>query len=335
MKETYMKYIKVVIGLIVAYAVFQILFQTGILNSYYIRIIRQIGIFIISALGLNLILGFTGQFTLGHAAFMSIGAYTSAILTQNFGVPFLLALVAAALTAAALAVLIGYPILRLTGDYLAICTLGFGEIVKVCIQNVDYLGGARGISGIENKSNFTIIFILAALCFAIIMNLIHHSSKGRAILSVKEDEIAAQAMGINTTKYKIIAFAIGCGMAGLAGGLFAHFSQFIDPKSFDFSKSFELMTYVVLGGMGSLSGTIIGTSILIALPEWLRGLSDVMKEYRMLIYAIMLVTMMLFRPQGIMGTKEITVAGMKNFFRKIKKKTSRPTSAEVNKGKEA
>ena len=334
MKETYKKYIKVIIGLLIVYAVFQILFQTGIVNSYYNRIIRQIGIFIISALGLNLILGFTGQFTLGHAAFMSIGAYTSAILTQNFGVPFLLALMASACTAAALAVVIGYPILRLTGDYLAICTLGFGEIVKVFIQNIDYLGGARGISGIANKSNFTVIFFLAVLCFVVIMNLIHHSSKGRAILSVKEDEIAAQAMGINTTKYKIIAFAIGCSMAGLSGGLFAHFSQFIDPKSFDFSKSFELMTYVVLGGMGSLSGTIIGTTILIALPEWLRGLSDFVKEYRMLVYAIMLVSMMLFRPQGIMGTKEVTVEGIKNFFHKIRRKF-RPEVTSATKEKEA
>ncbi len=334
MKETYKKYLKIVLGLLIVYVIFQILFQTGIINSYYNRIIRQIGIFIISALGLNLILGFTGQFTLGHAAFMSIGAYTSAILTQNFGIPFLLSLVAASLTAATLAIVIGYPILRLTGDYLAICTLGFGEIVKVFIQNIDYLGGARGISGIENKSSFTVIFILVAVCFIVIMNLIHHSSKGRAILSVKEDEIAAQAMGINTTKYKIIAFAIGCGMAGLSGGLFAHFSQFIDPKSFDFSKSFELMTYVVLGGMGSLSGTIIGTTILIALPEWLRGLSDVVKEYRMLVYAIMLVAMMLFRPQGIMGTKEITVAGIQNFFRRIRN-MFRPGAAHTKKEKEA
>ena len=334
MKEIRKKYIEVIIGLLIVYAIFQILFQTGIINSYYNRISRQIGIFIISALGLNLILGFTGQFTLGHAAFMSIGAYTSAILTQNFGIPFLLSLVAASMTAATLAIVIGYPILRLTGDYLAICTLGFGEIVKVFIQNIDYLGGARGISGIENKSSFTVIFILVAVCFIVIMNLIHHSSKGRAILSVKEDEIAAQAMGINTTKYKIIAFAIGCGMAGLSGGLFAHFSQFIDPKSFAFSKSFELMTYVVLGGMGSLSGTVIGTTILIALPEWLRGLSDVVKEYRMLVYAIMLVAMMLFRPQGIMGTKEITVAGIQNFFRRIRNMI-RPGVAQTKKEKEA
>ena len=286
MKATYKKYVKTVIGLLIAFVIFQILFQTGIINSYYSRIIRQIGIFIIAALGLNLILGFTGQFSLGHAAFMSIGAYTSAILTKNFNVPFILAILAGALVAALLAALIGYPILRLSGDYLAIATLGFGEIVKVVIQNVDAIGGARGISGIANKSSFSIIFVLAALCFVIIMNLMHHSSKGRAIMSVKEDEFAAQAMGINTKKYKILAFAIGCGMAGLAGGLYAHFSQFIDPKSFDFSKSFELITYVVLGGMGSLSGTVIGTSVLIALPEWLRRLSDVVKEYRMLIYEI-------------------------------------------------
>lgn len=316
-KQTYRKYVVSILVLCVVYAIFQVLFRTGLLNSYYERIIRQIGIFSIAALGLNLILGFTGQFTLGHAAFMSIGAYTSAILTTQFQVPFILAILAGSVMAGVMAAIIGFPILRLSGDYLAICTLGFGEIVKVFIQNVDYLGGARGISAIPSKSNFTVIFILLVLCFAIIMNLMHHSSKGRAIMSIKNDEIAAEAMGINITKYKIIAFVIGCAMAGLAGGLYAHFNLFIDPPSFNFSKSFELMTYVVLGGMGSLSGSLVGTTILISLPEALRGLSAVFKEYRMLIYAFLLIVMMLFKPQGILGNQEITWKKVKAFFRAI------------------
>jgi branched-chain amino acid transport system permease protein len=219
--------------------------------------------------------------------------------------------------AGVLAALIGYPILKLQGDYLAICTLGFGEIIKVCIQNIEYLGGARGISAIPSKTNFTTVFICLVICFAVIKNLVRNSSKGRAILSVKEDSIAAEAMGVDTTKYKMIAFVIGCGMAGLSGGLYAHFNSYIDPPTFNFSYSFTIMTYVVLGGMGSLSGTILGTFILIILPELLRSLSPVMKDYRMLIYAILLITMMLFRPQGIMGTREITWNGAIHFFKSL------------------
>lgn len=316
-KKIYKTYAITFLALIAVYAIFQILGAIGVIDNYNLRLMKQIGIFIIAALGLNLILGFTGQFTMGHAAFMSIGAYSSAIMTKNFNLPFIAALIVGIILAGILAGLIGYPILRLKGDYLAICTLGFGEIVKVVIQNIDYLGGARGISAIPTKTNFAWVFFGAALCFAIIRNLIH-SSKGRAIMSVREDEIAAEAMGINSTKYKMLAFIIGSSMAGLAGGLYAHFNTFIDPVSFNFSKSIEIITYVVLGGMGSLSGSVLGASILIYLPEALRGLSEVMKEYRMLIYAFLLVIMMIFRPQGILGTREISIAGIKKMVSNIK-----------------
>lgn len=318
-KKIYLNYLKTFLGIICIFAVVQILAEVKVIDSYKLRLIRQIGIFVIAALGLNLIIGFTGQFTMGHAAFMSIGAYSSAIMTKNFELPFPLALFAGIIMAGLLAGMIGYPILRLKGDYLAICTLGFGEIVKVVIQNVDYLGGARGISAIPTKTTFGWVFFGSALCFVIIKNLIH-SSKGRAIMSIREDEIAAEAMGINSTKYKMMAFIIGSSMAGLAGGLYAHFNTFIDPVSFNFTKSIEIITYVVLGGMGSLSGSIIGTAILIYLPEALRGLSEVMKEYRMLIYAIILILMMIFRPQGILGTREITIKGIRKMLNNIKKK---------------
>ena len=319
-KTIYTRYIitTAVLALIYVFVIF--LVNQGIISDYLLRLMKQIGIFLIAALGLNLILGFTGQFTMGHAAFMSIGAYGSAIMTKNFNMPFPIALLAGIILSAVLAALIGYPILRLKGDYLAICTLGFGEIVKVIIQNVDYVGGARGISGIPGKTSFLIVFIGAALCYAILKNLIH-SSKGRAIMSIREDEIAAEAMGINSTKYKMIAFVIGSSMAGLAGGLYAHFNSFIDPASFNFAKSIELITYVVLGGMGSLSGTVIGTTILIYLPEALRGLSDIFKTYRILIYAVLLVIMMIFRPQGILGTREISVSNIVKFFKKFNKKS--------------
>ena len=316
-KTIYIQYALTLVVLAITYGLLMFLVNEGIIDNYILRLMKQIGIFVIAALGLNLILGFTGQFTMGHAAFMSIGAYGSAIMTKNFNMPFPIALIVGVILSAILAALIGYPILRLKGDYLAICTLGFGEIVKVIIQNVDYVGGARGISSIPTKTSFLIVFIGVALCYAILKNLIH-SSKGRAIMSVREDEIAAEAMGINSTKYKMIAFIIGSSMAGLAGGLYAHFNTFIDPASFNFAKSIELITYVVLGGMGSLSGTVLGTSILIYLPEALRGLSSVFKDYRMLIYAFLLVLMMIFRPQGILGTREISVANIIKFIKGIK-----------------
>jgi branched-chain amino acid transport system permease protein len=316
-KTIYIKYAITLVVLAMTYGLLMLLVNQGIIDNYILRIMKQIGIFVIAALGLNLIVGFTGQFTMGHAGFMSIGAYGSAIMTKNFDMPFPIALIVGVILAAILAALIGYPILRLKGDYLAICTLGFGEIIKVVIQNVDYVGGARGISSIPTKTSFAIVFFGVVLCYAILKNLIN-SSKGRAIMSVREDEIAAEAMGINSTKYKMISFIIGSSMAGLAGGLYAHFNTFIDPASFNFAKSIELITYVVLGGMGSLSGTVLGTSILIYLPEGLRGLSDVMKDYRMLIYAFLLVIMMIFRPQGILGTREISVDNIKKLIIKIK-----------------
>lgn len=315
-KRTYIRYALTTIALALIYVFLMFLVNQGVISDYILRLMKQIGIFLIAALGLNLILGFTGQFTMGHAAFMSIGAYGSAIMTKNFNMPYPIALLVGIILSGILAALIGYPILRLKGDYLAICTLGFGEIVKVVIQNVDYVGGARGISGIPGKTSFLIVFICAALCYAILKNLIH-SSNGRAIMSIREDEIAAEAMGINSTRYKMTAFIIGSSMAGLAGGLYAHFNSFIDPASFGFAKSIELITYVVLGGMGSLSGTVIGTSILIYLPEALRGLSDIFKTYRILIYAIALVLMMIFRPQGILGTREISVSNIKKFFNRF------------------
>lgn len=314
--KTYIKYAVIIGVLFAVYGITLVLIQQGIINSYMLRVIKTAGIFMIAAFGLNLILGFTGQLTMGHAAFMSIGAYASAIMTQKFGAPYFAALLVGVVVSAVMAAAIGYPILRLKGDYLAICTLGFGEIVKVVIQNIDYVGGARGMTSIPVKTSFMTIFFSAALCFALIKNLIH-SSKGRAIMSVREDDIAAEAMGINPTRYKMTAFIIGSAMAGLAGGLYAHFNTFIDPVSFNYAKSFDFITYVVLGGMGSVSGTVVGTSILVFLPESLRGLSDVFKENRMLIYAVMLVALMIFRPNGILGNKEITVKGIINGCKKL------------------
>ena len=282
------------------YGVLEILIKTEYINPYYSQILILIGINIILALSLNLILGFTGQLALGHAGFMAIGAYSASILSIKAHLPFLLVIIIGGLVAAFIGFLIGLPTLRLKGDYLAITTLGFGEIIRVLIINMDSLGGARGLAGIPQKTTFTWVFFITIVTIIAIYNIVN-SSQGRAMISIREDEIAAEAMGINTTRYKLIAFVIGSFFAGLGGGLYAHYFMFIEPASFGFMKSIEIVTYVVLGGMGSLSGSVLSAGILTYIPEALRAFA----KYRMIIYSASLILIMIFRPQGLMGDKEI------------------------------
>ncbi|MDV3427786.1 MAG: branched-chain amino acid ABC transporter permease [Bacillota bacterium] len=286
-------------------AVYLILFymiKEKIINSYKTQILIIVGINIILACSLNLILGFTGQLTLGHAGFMSIGGYTAAMMTLKFHLPFPLALIAGGAFAAFVSYLFGLPILRLKGDYLAISTLGFGEIVRVIIVNLDFLGGPRGLAGIPKKTTFTWVYIITVLTVIIIYNLIK-STYGRGMISVREDEIASEAMGINTTKYKLMAFVLGGFFAGVAGGLYGHLIMFLDPKTFNFLKSMDILIYVVFGGMGSISGSILSASILTYLPEVLRSFSDL----RLIIYSMLIIILMLFRPEGLMGSKELSL----------------------------
>ncbi|MDK2888032.1 MAG: branched-chain amino acid transport system permease protein [Thermoanaerobacter sp.] len=255
-----------------------------------------VGIYIIAALGLNLITGVCGQLTFGHAAFLSIGAYTAAILTRDFHMPFLASLILGGLMAALFGVLLGIPVLKLTGDYLGIATLGFGEIVRVAFTNMKITGGAIGLAAIPRASNLinvTVFVILAVVA----MVLLENSRFGRALRAIREDEIAAEAMGINTMWYKIQAFGIGCFLAGIGGGFYAHLLQYLNPNDFGFLKSFEILNFVVLGGLGSIPGTIIGTTVLTLAPEFLRFV----QEYRMMIYGLLLVLMMIFRPNGLLG----------------------------------
>lgn len=291
----------VLIPVLLGFAIIQSLISFELLNNYYTQILIIIGINIILAVGLNMVIGFTGQLALGHAGFMSIGGYTAAILTLKLHLPFPIVLLAGGLIAGLFGLLIGIPTLRLKGDYLAITTLGFGEIIRVLIVNIDSLGGPRGLAGIPKKTDFAIVFFVTFAILVIIRNLII-SSHGRAMLSVREDEIAAESMGVNTAKYKIIAFVMSSAFAGIAGGLYAHYFMFLDPKSFDFLKSIEILTFVVFGGMGSLSGCVLSTAILTTLPEALRPIA----QYRMVIYSISLILLMLFRPQGLLGTKELS-----------------------------
>ncbi len=293
--------------------------------AYYNRIIVYMGINIILAVSLNIINGHAGQFSLGHAGFMAVGAYVSAFLTFFYFSPYvdklgegtqawvvknallLVAVLAGGAVAAIAGYFVGQPSLRLRGDYLAIVTLGFGEIIRVLILNIDKVGGARGFSGIPPWSNFFWVYFFAGLTILISWRLVR-SSVGRAFLAVREDQIAAEAMGINTTKYKVKAFVIGSFLAGVAGGLFAHYLMYIKPDMFMFIKSFEVVAMVVLGGLGSISGSVIAAIILTFLPEGLRVVKDVLhtnKDPRMVIYSIMLIVLMLTRPQGLLGRREL------------------------------
>ena len=273
---------------------------TGAIDFYFSGILVIAWINVILAVSLNLINGFTGQFSLGHAGFMAVGAYASGLLTIYLDWPFPIVLIIAGLISALIGLLIGLPTLRLRGDYLAIATLGFGEIVRVVLLNLRITGGPRGLGGIAPKTTFFSAEVVAIITVLVISNIIR-SSHGRALVAIREDEIAAEAMGIDTTKYKVLAFSVGAAFAGIAGGLFAHHQMFIDPRSFTFQRSIEILVMVVLGGLGSITGSIVAAVVLTILPEALRG----MAQYRMIVYSLLLIGLMLVRPQGLFGTKEL------------------------------
>jgi branched-chain amino acid transport system permease protein len=265
-------------------------------NPYYVQVVTMMGIFLIAALGLHLISGITGQFSFGHAAFMSIGAYCSALLSIHMQTPFILNLLAGGLMAALWGVLLGIPSMRLTGDYLGITTLGFGEIVRVVFINMKITGGASGLAGIPRDTNILIVYVVVALSIWGLYR-IQNSRFGRALVAIREDEIAAESMGISPFLYKIKGFALGTFLAGISGGLFAHMMQYINPADFGFSRSFDILNYVVLGGIGSIPGAVLGTAVLSLAPEFLRFV----QEYRMLIYGALMVALMVFRPYGLLG----------------------------------
>lgn len=279
---------------------------SGRLNSYWLDVAMGVGINIILAVSLNLINGFTGQFSLGHAGFMAVGAYTAAMITTTLGprlgwppaglrwALFPLSLVAGGVLAAVAGLAVGAPSLRLKGDYLAIVTLGFGEIIKVVLQNVDAVGGARGLIGIPSYTNVFWTFGVAAITVFVVWGLLN-STYGRGFLAVADDEVAAEAMGLNTTRYKITAFAVGSFFAGAAGGLYAHLKGYISPTGFDFNKSIEIVVMVILGGMGRHVGVILAAILLTLVQEPLRKLGD----WRMILYALLLIGLMLTRPQGL------------------------------------
>lgn len=292
--------------------------------AYYNRIIISIGINVILAVSLNIINGHAGQFSMGHAGFMAVGAYGSAFLTYYYFGPyvnslpeggntamiqhalFLVAVLFGGILAALAGYLVGLPSLRLRGDYLAIVTLGFGEIIRVIILNIEKVGAARGLSGVPVWTNFFWVFFFAWVT-TLVSNRLIKSSIGRAFLAVREDEIAAEAMGVNTTHYKVQAFVIGSFFAGIAGALLGHYLAYLNPQMFTFIRSFEVIVMVVLGGMGSISGAVLAAVILTVSLELLRMVKEwfsLTSDPRMVIYAILLVALMRFRPQGLLGHRE-------------------------------
>ncbi len=283
------------------------------INPYYLDVLIGIGINVILAVSLNLVNGYTGQFSLGHAGFMSVGAYLSAAVSMYLaprlfgedggtalqeGGLFLVALLAGGLSAALAGLLVGVPSLRLKGDYLALVTLGFGEIIRVTFQNVESLGGALGLNGIPAYTSIFWVLAFVALTVFVVTCLVH-STYGRGFLATHDDEIAAEAVGLNTTRYKIVAFVIGAFFAGIAGGLYGHFKLTITPTGFDFTKSIEIVVMVILGGMGNTVGVILAAILLTLLPEVLRPVA----EYRMVLYSFLLIVLMLSRPQGLFNFK--------------------------------
>jgi branched-chain amino acid transport system permease protein len=281
-------------------------------QPYVLRTSVMVLLYVVLALSLNFVLGFAGQLSMGHAAFYAVGAYTTALLMVNFKMSFWIAILASAIVAALFGFILGMPTLRLKGDYLAIVTVGFGEIVRLILINwTDVTRGPAGIPGIPSpklfgmvlKSNthyYYLILILAALAI-IISNRLLNSRLGRGLIAVRDDEIAAEAMGINATYLKVLAFVLGAAVAGMAGSFFGTFVHYVNPDNFTYMESVVILCMVVLGGVGSVPGVIVGALVLTVLPEALRDIAT----YRYAIYGILLALMMIIRPQGMISMKSL------------------------------
>jgi branched-chain amino acid transport system permease protein len=311
---------KPLIALIAAVLVaFGVSYFSDHIDPYYLDVLTGVGINVILAVSLNLVNGYTGQFSLGHAGFMSIGAYLSAAITLlagprilgdsggtalQQGLLFLAALVAGGMGAALAGLVVGIPSLRLKGDYLALVTLGFGEIIRVIFQNVEAVGGALGLNGIPNYTTVFWVYSFAALTVFTVVCMVR-STYGRGFIATHDDEVASESVGLNTTRYKIVAFVVSAFFAGVAGGLYGHFKLTITPTGFDFTKSIEIVVMVILGGMGNTPGVILAAILLTVLPEVLRAVD----EYRMVMYSLLLIVLMLARPKGLFNFDYAAIAG--------------------------
>lgn len=302
------------IGIILVFFVMMGIFDTGILGAKtnYIMGIAIIAMMtVIIVCSLNLLTGYMGEFSLGHAGFMSVGAYSSAAVTMAMieagitlptALYFIIAIIVGGIFSAIVGFIVGIPALRLRGDYLAIVTVAFAEIVRVAFTNFQITGGGKTLSGIPKVSDYHYIYIVMVICVAL-MYMYVRSRFGRAVIAIREDYIAAAASGINVTYYKVMTFVLSAFFAGVAGAIYSHYLTAIIPTFFNFMKSSEFLTMVILGGSGSLTGSIIGAAVLAALPEALRDF----QIYRMLVYSVVLVIIMIFKPSGIFGTWEFSL----------------------------
>lgn len=306
------------LALIVAlFALLKLAEVTGLMNMYYVRILIGIGIAVLMGLGTNLVLGFTGQFTLGQAGFMAIGAYATAIITTKAPTydSFYLSIVVGVILAAIVAIIFGLPTLRLKGDYLAIATLGMAEIIRKLIENGGELtNGPAGMTNILPYVSWEAVFVIVVLITILVLNFLT-SSTGRQAITIREDEIAAEAMGVNVTKMKVMIFVIGAMISAVAGSIYASYIGVVVPNNFRLMNSIDYLIIAVLGGLGSITGTIIAAVVLGILNMYLQNFA----ELRMIIYALALVLVMLFRSEGLLGTKELYLS---KFFNKKKEETN-------------
>ena len=306
------------LALIVAlFALLKLAEVTGLMNMYYVQILIGIGISILMGLGTNLVLGFTGQFTLGQAGFMAIGAYATAIMTTKTPTydSFYLSIVVGMIVAAIAAIIFGFPTLRLKGDYLAIATLGMAEIIRKLIENGGELtNGPAGMTNILPYVGWEEVFIIVVVITILVLNFLI-SATGRQAITIREDEIAAEAMGVNVTKMKVMIFVIGAMISAVAGSIYATYIGVVVPNNFRLMNSIDYLIIAVLGGLGSITGTIIAAVVLGILNMYLQNFA----ELRMIIYALALIFVMLFRSEGLLGTKELNLS---KFFNKKKEETN-------------
>lgn len=303
--------------IIISVFLINVFVNSGIFNDYQTSIFINVCINLILAVSLNIAVGCLGQITLGHAGFMSVGAYVAAIFQTSMGLNgisgYLISILIGAIVAGIIGILVGIPALRLKGDYLAIITLAFGEIIRVIIEALDITGGASGYMDIVEFTNPTIIYLITVLSIVFMYSAMT-TRQGLAILAIREDEIASSASGINVVYYKTFAFVLSAIFAGLAGGIYAHYNGMLQAKLFDFNMSINILVMVVLGGMGSFTGSIFAAIVLTVIPEVLREFN----EYRMIVYALVLVLTMIFKPTGLFGRNEFILSKITSKFIKNK-----------------
>jgi branched-chain amino acid transport system permease protein len=296
------------------------------ISWYYLKgILTLAGIYMLPVLGLSLLTGFTGLFSFGHAAFMAIGGYTTATMMVKLGIPFIPSLLIGGVVAAIASFIIGKLTLNLKGDYFCIATLGFGEAIRLILENVQYFGGARGWPGLPLETNFITVVIIDIIAVIVLRNIIN-SRHGRNMIAVREEELASQIVGINLFKYKVTSLMISAFYAGVGGGLLATYLGFLQPKIFSLVRSTELTIIVIFGGLGSITGSVIGSIVLVALPELLRSFAN----WRLVVYGAAVVFIMIARPEGLMGGKEFGIKAAQNLLRRIagKKKNDNNLSEE-------